>query len=161
MSERFNSLIEEILRHEGGYVFDPADPGGETNFGISARAHPDVDIVNLTRDRAMEIYRTDYWRVWMDKINDPILCLQVFDFAVNAGLPKAAIFLQRTVGVAEDSIIGPITLTAVNDIGRQLYIRRRFLENCLLYYHGIGMNRVQLDKFIKAWFRRAIENAVR
>lgn len=161
MSERFDSLIEEILLHEGGYVSDPADPGGETNYGISARAHPDVDIANLTEDQAREIYRKEYWRAWMDKINDPVLCLQVFDFAVNAGLPRAATFLQRTVGVADDSIVGPITLKAVNRIDKQLRHRRRFIENCLLYYHSLAMNRVHLDKFTKAWFRRAIENVVR
>ena len=161
MSERFNKLIEEVLRHEGGYVFDSADPGGETNFGISQRAHPDVDIANMTEDQAMEIYQKDYWRAWMDKINDPVLCLQVFDFGVNAGLPRAANMLQKAVGVAQDGIIGPITLKAVNNIGNQLYIQRRFLENCLRYYHDIAMNRSHMDKFIKAWFRRAIENVVR
>ena len=161
MSERFDKLIEEILRHEGGYVFDPADPGGETNLGISSHAHPGVDIANLTEDQARGIYRTDYWRDWMDKILDPVICLQVFDFAVNAGLPRASNMLQKTVGITQDGIIGPITLKAVNNIGNQLYIRRRFLENCLRYYHDIAMNRPHMDKFIKAWFRRAIENVVR
>ena len=161
MSERFDRMIEEILKHEGGYVFDLADPGGETNFGISQRAHPDVDIANLTKEQAKEIYLQNYWCIWMDEILDPVICLQVFDFGVNAGLPRAANMLQKSVRVAQDGAIGPITLKAVNNIGNQLYIRRRLLENCLRYYHDIAMNRSHMDKFIKAWFRRAIENVVR
>ena len=46
----FNDIIEVVLHHEGGYVNDPKDPGGETNFGIAKRSHPDVDIKNLTKE---------------------------------------------------------------------------------------------------------------
>ncbi len=45
----FDEIIEVVLHHEGGYVNDPDDPGGETNFGIAKRSHPDVDIANLTK----------------------------------------------------------------------------------------------------------------
>ncbi|MBI5843910.1 MAG: hypothetical protein HZB23_04475 [Deltaproteobacteria bacterium] len=48
------------MAHEGGYVNDPADPGGETRFGISRRAYPNEDIKALTRERAAEIYYRDY-----------------------------------------------------------------------------------------------------
>ena len=51
----FNDIIEVVLHHEGGYVNDPVDPGGETNFGIAKRSHPDVDIANLTKEGAKEI----------------------------------------------------------------------------------------------------------
>ena len=51
----FNDIIEVVLHHEGGYVNDPKDPGGETNFGIAKRSHPDVDIKNLTEEGAKEI----------------------------------------------------------------------------------------------------------
>ena len=56
MLTEFNDIIEVVLHHEGGYVNDPDDPGGETNFGIAKRSHPDVDIKNLTKDGAKEIY---------------------------------------------------------------------------------------------------------
>ena len=46
----FDDIIKVVLHHEGGYVNDPQDPGGETNFGIAKRSHPDVDIKNLTED---------------------------------------------------------------------------------------------------------------
>jgi len=161
MSDRFDALIGEIFRHEGGYVFDPADPGGETNFGISKRAHPDVDIANLTAEKAEFIYRKSYWRTWMEQIDDTVLVLQVFDFGVNAGLPRTAKMLQKTAGVTQDGIIGPVTLKALNNVGNTVYLRRRFAENCLLYYHGLAMNREPLDKFMQSWFRRVLENVVR
>ena len=55
MLTQFDDIIEIVLHHEGGYVNDPKDPGGETNFGIAKRSHPDVDIKNLTIDGAKEI----------------------------------------------------------------------------------------------------------
>ena len=56
----FREAIEVILKHEGGYVNDPVDPGGETNMGISKRAYPDLDIKGLTKQSVREIYYKDY-----------------------------------------------------------------------------------------------------
>ena len=61
MADRFPAFINRILGHEGGYVNDPQDPGGETNWGISKRSYPGEDIKNLTLDQAAAIYRRDYW----------------------------------------------------------------------------------------------------
>ena len=47
MLTQFDDIIEVVLEHEGGYVNDPKDPGGETNFGVAKRSHPDVDIANF------------------------------------------------------------------------------------------------------------------
>ena len=55
MKTTFDEIIDVVLHHEGGYVNDPKDPGGETNYGISKRAYPDVDIKNLTEDGAKDI----------------------------------------------------------------------------------------------------------
>ena len=57
----FDEIIEITLEHEGGYVHDPKDLGGETNFGIAGRFYPDVDIKNLTKEGAKDIYKKDYW----------------------------------------------------------------------------------------------------
>ena len=55
----FDEIIDLTLEHEGGYVHDPSDLGGETNFGIAKRFYPDVDIKNLTKEGAKEIYKKD------------------------------------------------------------------------------------------------------
>ena len=61
MLTTFDEIIEITLHHEGGYVHDPKDLGGETNFGIAKRFYPDVDIKNLTKEGAKDIYKKDYW----------------------------------------------------------------------------------------------------
>ena len=61
MLTEFKDIIEVTLEHEGGYVNDPDDLGGETNFGITKRFYPDVDIKNMLKTEAVTIYRRDYW----------------------------------------------------------------------------------------------------
>ena len=60
-AEAFAKAIAFTLQREGGHVNDPDDPGGETNFGLSKRAYPYLDIAGLTLDQATHIYRRDYW----------------------------------------------------------------------------------------------------
>ena len=61
MKTTFDEIIDVVLEHEGGYVNDPTDTGGETKYGISKRAYPDEDIKELTVERAKELYKKDYW----------------------------------------------------------------------------------------------------
>ena len=58
---QFLEIVYDTLDHEGGYVNDPTDPGGETNYGISKRAYPKIDIKALTKHEAVKIYYKDYW----------------------------------------------------------------------------------------------------
>lgn len=78
-----------IIKWEGGYVNDPNDPGGETKFGISKRAFPHLDILSLTFDQALEIYRREYWiRSGANSMSWPINLVH-FNFCVNAGIGAA------------------------------------------------------------------------
>src|SRR5690349_15926724 len=82
--EQFKRGLEFVLQHEGGYVNDPNDPGGETRWGISKIAHPKEDIKNLTKERAAEIYFHEYWLPYAAEWSWPIsIC--VFDSVVNCG----------------------------------------------------------------------------
>src|SRR5688500_3822527 len=101
----FDTAFDRLIGHEGGYVNDPQDPGGETNWGISKRSYPNVDIKALTRDGAKAIYLADFWNPLADA--DPAIKFQVFDFAVNGGLPVAIRKLQAAIGVADDGHWGP------------------------------------------------------
>lgn len=110
----FDQVFDRLIDHEGGYVNDPQDPGGETNWGISKRSYPNLDIKNITRDEAKAIYFVDYWkRSGADKY-DAAIGYQVFDAAVNSGIENSVRFLQRAVDVADDGHVGPITLSAIN-----------------------------------------------
>lgn len=94
MDTKFDKAIKVVLAHEGGYVNDPNDLGGETNFGISKRSYPTVDIKNLTREQAVEIYRGDWWeRYRYGDIEDLDVATKVFDLAVNMG-PVPALSAQ-------------------------------------------------------------------
>lgn len=108
----FDDAFERTIGHEGGYVNDPHDPGGETKFGISKRAYPGEDIRGLTIMRARELYRRDYWdRIQGDQLPGWISA-QVFDAAVHSGVKQAAIWLQRAVGAHPDGAIGAKTIAA-------------------------------------------------
>jgi lysozyme family protein len=110
---RFDEFIERLLGHEGGYVNDPRDPGGETQWGIAKRSYPHVNIRTLSRDGAIAIYRRDFWqRIDGDSL-PPAVAFQVLDAAVNHGITPAIRWLQLAVGVADDGIFGPVSAAAV------------------------------------------------
>ena len=113
---RFDAAFKALIDHEGGYVNHPKDPGGETQFGITKRSYPHLNIRDLTLDDARAIYRRDLW----DRLQCDALLLaarfQVFDAAVNSGPGNAARWLQAAAGVAQDGLIGPITRQAVSDM---------------------------------------------
>jgi lysozyme family protein len=107
----FEEAFTRLLGNEGGYSMDPKDPGGETNWGISKRAYPSLDIKNLTRDQAAAVYYHDFWMPLMDA--HPAVKFQVFDFAVNSGIQTAVRKLQQVVGVADDGHWGPVSNAAL------------------------------------------------
>ncbi|MBT0780590.1 glycosyl hydrolase 108 family protein [Paracoccus sp. pheM1] len=112
MKSNFDRCLAEVLRHEGGYVNDPHDPGGETNMGISKRSYPNENIKGMTRARAAEIYRRDYWNPVRGDDLPAGLDLVAFDAAVNSGVSRGAKWLQSALGAPADGKIGPQTLAA-------------------------------------------------
>lgn len=162
MGERFKWAVERVLEHEGGYVNNPSDPGGETNFGISRRFIDSVglDVKNikaLTKTRARKIYAEHFWLGFLDELADPVLALQVFDFGVNAGTSRSTKLLQASVGAYQDGAIGPKSLAAVAKHETK-EMRRRFALRVLLYYGSIANNRPELRQFQKSWIHRALDN---
>lgn len=111
----FDLMFDRLIDHEGGYVNNPEDPGGETKWGISKRSYPNLIISKLTRDQAKDIYRRDFWnRINADKLKDGI-AFQLFDFAVNSGIETAVRYFQRALGVADDGHWGPISQKAADE----------------------------------------------
>lgn len=120
----FDTAFRRVIGHEGGYVNDPRDPGGETRYGISRRAYPGEDIAGMTLDRAREIYRRDYWGpAGCEDLPDG-LRLEVFDAAVNMGVGTSIKLLQRALGVPADGVIGPVTMLRLQ-VADQAWILRR------------------------------------
>jgi lysozyme family protein len=151
----FEKALKIILLHEGGYVNDPDDPGGETNFGISKRAYPNVDIKNLTEQEAGRIYKKDYWEVAKcDQIENAQIAVHVFDMAVNAGVKRSVELLQRAVGTIVDGRIGPMTLKAVNGHPRQSELVWRYKYERVCHYARIAGKNTKLAKFLNGWISR-------
>ena len=149
----FDDLIDRVLSHEGGYVNDPRDPGGETKFGISKRAYPGVDIKNLTRDQAINIYRRDFWdRVQGDKL-PRAFAFQALDAAVNHGIGNAVRWMQRAAGVADDGVIGPMTLAAVSRADPADLVLK-FNGERLRFYTKLST----FDAFGRGWVNRVAAN---
>ena len=143
----YDQCFTKIISAEGGYVNDSTDPGGETNFGISKRAYPNVDIKNLTLEQAKLIYKNDYWdKVRGDEISYP-LNLFMFDCAVNQGVSVAIILLQKSLGIPQDGILGVQTLNAIK---KTLGVETSFMANRALRYTGTR----NFDKYGFGWFKR-------
>ncbi len=142
----FDKAVKFVLNEEGELVDDPNDPGGVTNFGISKRAYPDIDIHNLTKDQAITIYKKDYWDRYRCSEFPPALALLIFDCAVNQGGSTAIACLQRALGVTPDGILGPSTLKALsrptlemcNNFVARRAVRYATSRNFNLY--GVGWN---------------------
>ena len=150
----FDQVFDKLINHEGGYVFNPHDPGGETKFGISKRSYPHLDIHSLTLADAKTIYKRDFWdRAQCDKLH-PDLAFDLFDGAVNSGIGQAIRWLQRAVGVADDGVVGPLTLASINRENDTSAIRARYSGHRLDF-----MTRLSTwDVFGKGWARRIAFN---
>ena len=153
----FDQAVNVILKHEGGLVNNPNDPGGITNFGISKRSYPEVDIYNLTKEQAKEIYERDYWkplRLYM--IDNANVCLELFDFSVNAGLSRAVKMAQKLAGTKEDGMLGGITANAINEFEGDFV--RAFKHARIIYYEAIARNKPALKIFLNGWKNRVNGN---
>lgn len=121
MRSSFNKVMDHIFQWEGGYVDHPRDPGGATNMGITFGTLQEwrgelitkQDVQNLTREEAMDIYRSRYWNAVDGDWFPAGLDLVLMDGGVNSG-PRASVrWLQRALGVTDDGILGPQTRAAV------------------------------------------------
>ena len=157
MLVKFDEIIEVVLHHEGGYVNDPKDPGGETNFGIAKRSHPDVDIKNLTKDGAKEIYYQEYWmKNRVPQLPDDLKHIY-FDMCVNQGRGRAVKILQQTAnakgaGLKVDGGLGPKTIGALKGVELQ-----RVRAYRIKYYADLVTRKPDLERFYYGWFKRGLE----
>jgi lysozyme family protein len=153
MADRFDTFINRLLSHEGGYVNDPRDPGGETNWGISKRSYPSVNIKALTRDGAIAIYRRDFWEASKASQLPPSVGFQLLDGAVNSGIGQAVRWLQRAARVADDGVLGPVSLAAIKKTDPNDLLLR-FLAERLDFMTGLK----GWAAFGKGWARRIAQN---
>jgi lysozyme family protein len=158
--EAFTRLVDP--QHEGGYVNNPKDPGGETKFGVSKRSYPHEDIANLTLERARALFKRDFWDAACCDAMPPDIRYELFDLAVNTSAPRnpklAVQLLQRAAKMRpeeQDGIVGPITLMTVQS-WQPLRLLRRLQGLRIRYYTGLRDD--WWDEFGKGVMNRVASN---
>jgi lysozyme family protein len=133
------------------------DPGGLTKYGIDKRSHPDVDIENLTRDQAIEIYEKEYWNKYhCNELTWP-LNLVHFDNCVNMGAGQALKLLQRVCGAHDDGKWGPITKAFVFkscDVRSAAVVACQVIDLKRNFYNKLAEKDTKLAEFKEGWLNR-------
>lgn len=162
MEGNFESCLEHVLKHEGGFVNHPKDPGGMTNLGVTKKVYEEwvqreVDedeMRGLTPEDVAPLYKSQYWdRVKGDQLPSGLdFC--VFDWAVNSGTGRAAKKLQSLIGTTADGGIGPNTLRRLDEYieesGSVANVIRQYTETRQSFYESLST----FDTFGKGWTRR-------
>jgi len=157
----YDDAFNFVVGAEGGYTKSEHDRGnwttgtigrGElkgTKYGISAMSYPHLDIENLTLDDAKGIYYSDYWLpMWCDKVGYPkALCM--FDAAVNNGITNSTRFAQRAASVYDDGKMGPITLSAIQQMDAGLFVEYA-LQSRRIFYQALST----FSRYGRGWLNR-------
>jgi len=152
----FEQIIKDVLEHEGGYVDDPHDRGGETNYGIAKKWYPELDIKNLSSSDAVNIYYNDYWKPSKAEDLPEGLRKTYFDMCVNMGQRQAVLILQEAINskitnqIEEDGVIGSNTIKSAKNISK----KRLQAYRCLFYGKLVSVRPTQ-ERFYYGWFKRA------
>lgn len=154
---RFDLCLQVVLRQEGGFSNDAADPGGATQMGITEhclaawRGRPVTaeEVRDLSAEEAKEIYRAQYWNLMRCEDLPRGIDLMVFDFGVNAGPGTSVKMLQRAVGVKPDGAVGPHTLRATT-AAEAAPLVEALAQARLDHYRGLPT----FARFGRGWTRR-------
>jgi len=142
MNRNWDKSFDLVIVNEGGFVNNPKDPGGPTNWGCTQKVwesfvgHPVTvdDMKALTKEDVKPLYKRNYWDAIHGDALPSGLDYCIFDCAINSGVGRAAKFIQEIVGVFADGAIGNNTVTAINQMNAVTMInefsdkRQQFLE---------------------------------
>ena len=155
----FELAVTKTIRREGGdqITEDPDDPGGLTRWGVSKRAHPEVDPRNLSLDGAKAIYRKDYWDLLQgDSLASQPVAEMLFDTAVNMGASQAVKLAQVVLSLPADGDLGPATLAALNAADPAEFAAA-FIVAKVARYLALVKKNPKLEKYFYGWVRRTLE----
>lgn len=152
--DKFEKAMKFIRVVEGGKFFHPNDPGGFTNMGLTQRDYPNLDLKNLTREQADNIFYKDYWKKSFAHILPFPAYISYFDAVVNAGVGRANKILQEALKVKSDGVIGPKTINALNNFSDPTKLALALADGKQNFYLRLTKSRPKLKSFIKGWTRR-------
>lgn len=161
----FDKAFAYTMKWEGGskVTKDPDDPGGTTKYGISQRAHPSVDIENLTEEEAKAIYLNDYWIPLGCEYIGGVVAAKLFDAGVNVGTGRAAILAQQAyndtipankVGLTPDGRIGHLSIGRLSMVDPERWLEA-FEARLINHYNYLIAKNPKLSKYARGWTRRA------
>ena len=121
MKSTFDPALRLLLRHEGGFVNHPSDPGGMTNLGVTKavwEAHKgapvtEADMRALTPEAVQPVYKARYWDAIQGDALPYGLDYCIFDCSVNSGPGRAVKLLQYVLYTKVDGVLGKHTLAAL------------------------------------------------
>jgi len=152
-SKEFEIAMKFVREAEGGLYNHPNDPAGLTNMGITQRDYPLIDIKNLTREQADEIFWQDYWlKSAAPQVPFPAY-ISYFDSCVNTGRTQANKFLQRVVGATADGIVGPYTRSLMSKKD-PVDVAYGIIDQRQTFYENLCENRPKLKVFLRGWGNR-------
>lgn len=157
----FVQAISVLLDIEGGYSNRPDDLGGETNYGISKRQYPNLDIKNLTSLKAADIYYTDYWRKFrLNEIGDPEVARILLLAFVNLRPESIGLCVQKAINklggnIQLDGIVGSETINMINKLSPRRVADNLRLELVKFYLGRVMLNKTQIVN-LAGWIRRAL-----
>jgi lysozyme family protein len=155
MQNKFENCLDLVLKSEGGWVNNPADPGGETNLGVTKRVweeyvgHPVETLKNLTKEDVAPLYEQKYWRATYCEVLPRGLDLLVFSMGVNGGPGRAVKLLQSAIGCVPDGVIGSRTMELIKQ-SNALDLIAKYSEARRSYYKSLKT----FDIFGKGWLSR-------
>jgi lysozyme family protein len=157
MSDSFKECLDLVLKSEGGYVNNPADPGGMTNLGVTKRVWEEYighesdekEMRSLTPEKVAPLYEQKYWRPCYGEVLPRGLDFVVFSMGVNAGPGRAVKLLQQSIGCVPDGIIGPATRSLILGSDSTTLIAK-FSEARREYYRSLKTFPI----FGKGWLAR-------
>jgi lysozyme family protein len=157
MSDSFKECLDLVLKSEGGYVNNPADPGGMTNLGVTKRVWEEFtghesdekEMRSLTFEKVAPLYEQKYWRPCYGEVLPRGLDFVVFSMGVNAGPGRSVKLLQSSIGCVPDGVIGPATRRLISDSNSATLIGK-FSEARREYYRSLK----NFPIFGKGWLNR-------
>lgn len=162
MTDLFKRCLAVVLDNEGGYSNHPMDSGHATMKGVTQAVYdsyraklgePFQPVIDITDEEVLDVYYTLYWKpANLEKIDNDLLALHVFDHGVNAGVRTSVKLLQRLVGETDDGVIGGQTLRAIREYNGNIV--EDFIKRRKLFYVTLVQNKPQLRVFIKGWIKR-------
>jgi lysozyme family protein len=157
-------IIQKVIFEEGGFTIDHA---GETNFGITLPFYIDMtgnkkatakDIIALTKPKAAELYMIFYKRLQLDKLKDKKLQYAIFDGCVNHGAGNAVRWIQRSLKIKADGVIGNQTIQAINNVLDSDKLFREFIKTRTIFFAQITQtNSAQNLRFLEGWITRSVK----